>query len=137
MVIGDPVAIGLVKDWQRPGGNITGSTTLSPNLAVKRLQLLKDILPYLSRIAYFFNPENPSSRAYLEQLRSAASSIGATIITIEASARSEFDEAFERKTKTRPHAMVMAGNIVKEREIEKIIKLQPQHHLPGMFTRRE
>ena len=87
MVIGDPVAIGLVKDWQRPGGNITGSTTLSPNLAAKRLQLLKDIFPYLSRIAYFFNPENPSSRAYLEHLRSAASSIGATIVTVEAGSR--------------------------------------------------
>ena len=73
MVIGDPVAIGLVKDWQRPGGNITGSMTLSPNLAAKRLQLLKDILPYLSRVAYLFNPENPSSRAYLEHLRTAAS----------------------------------------------------------------
>src|SRR5690348_1470647 len=95
MVIGDPVAISLVKDWQRPGGNITGSTTLSPNLATRRLQLLKDILPYLSRVAYVFNPENPSSRAYLEHLRSAASSIGATIITVEVSARSEFDEAFE------------------------------------------
>src|SRR4051794_9711329 len=72
MVIGDPVAIGLVKDWQRPGGNITGSTTLSPNLAVKRLQLLNNIFPYLSRIAYLFSSENPSSRSYLEHLRNAA-----------------------------------------------------------------
>src|SRR3954451_3843724 len=64
MVIGDPVAIGLVKDGQRPGGNITGSTTLSPNLAAKRLALLKDIFPYLSRIAYLFSSENPSSRSY-------------------------------------------------------------------------
>jgi putative ABC transport system substrate-binding protein len=62
MVIGDPVAIGLVKDWQRPGGNITGSTTLSSDLAVKRLQLLKSILPHLSRIAYFWNPANPSKQ---------------------------------------------------------------------------
>src|SRR3954451_12956240 len=98
MVIGDPVAIGLVKDWQRPGGNITGSTTLSPNLAATRLQLLKGVLPYLSRIAYFFNPENPSSRAYLEQLRSAASSIGATIITVEAGTGAEFEEAFDQIT---------------------------------------
>ena len=95
MVIGDPVAIGLVKDWQRPGGNITGSTTLSSNLAAKRLQLLKDILPYLSRVAYFLNPGNPSSRAYLQHLHIAASSIGATIITIEARAVSEFDKALE------------------------------------------
>ena len=102
MVIGDPVAIGLVKDWQRPGGNITGSTTLSPNLAVKRLQLLKDIFPYLSRIAYLFNPENPSSRAFLEHLRSAASTIGATIVAVEASTGSDFDEAFEKKRRAEP-----------------------------------
>jgi len=137
MVIGDPVAIGLVKDWQRPGGNITGSTTLSPNLAAKRLQLLKDILPYLSRIAYFFNPENPSSRTYLEQLRSAASSMGATIITVEAGTGSEFEEAFDQITKSRANAMVMAGDIVQQRDTERIIRFQLQHRLPGMFTRRE
>src|SRR3954453_3302796 len=137
MVIGDPVAIGLVKDWQRPGGNITGSTTLSPNLAVKRLQLLKNILPHLSRLAYFWNPENPSSRTYLEHLRNAASSIGATIITVEAGARSEFDQAFEQIKKNRANAMVMAGDIVQQRDIEDIIAFQLQQRLPGMFTRRE
>src|SRR3954451_9892023 len=137
MVIGDPVAIGLVKDWQRPGGNITGSTTLSPNLAVKRLQLLKDILPYLSRIAYLFSSENPSSRSYLEHLRNAASLIGATIITIEAGARSEFDQVFEQIKKNRANAMVMAGDIVQQRDIEDIIAFQLQQRLPGMFTRRE
>ena len=137
MVIGDPVAIGLVKDWQRPGGNITGSTTLSPNLAVKRLQLLKDILPYLSRVAYIFNPENPSSRAYLEHLRTAASPIGAAIITVEAGARSEFDKAFEQIAKSRANAMVLAGDIVQQRDIERIIGFQLQHRLPGMFARRQ
>src|SRR4051812_20695393 len=78
VAVGDPVAIGLVKNWQRPGGNITGSTTLSSNLAAKRLQLLKNILPYLSRVAYLWDPTNPSSRAYLEYLRNAALSIDAT-----------------------------------------------------------
>ncbi len=137
MVIGDPVAIGLVEDWQRPGGNITGSTTLSSDLAVKRLQLLKSILPHLSRLAYFWNPENPSSRAYLEYLRIAASSIGATIVTIEARAVSEFDKALEQLAKSRADAMLTAGDIVQQQNIHKIIDFQLQHHLPGMFTRRE
>jgi putative tryptophan/tyrosine transport system substrate-binding protein len=137
MVIGDPVAIGLVKDWQRPGGNVTGSTTLSPNLAAKRLQLLKDILPHLSRVAYLFDPENPSSRAYLEHLRRAAQSIDATIITVEVRARSEFDKAFEKIMEIRANAMVMAGDIVQERDIEDIIAFQLQQRVPGMFTRRE
>jgi putative tryptophan/tyrosine transport system substrate-binding protein len=137
MVVGDPVAIGLVEDWQRPGGNITGSTTLSSNLAVKRLQLLKDILPHLSRVAYFLNPENPSSRAYLEHLRIAASPIGATIITIEAHAVSEFDKALEQLAKSRVHAMMIVGDIVQQRNIEKIIDFQFQYRLPGMFSRRE
>src|SRR3954447_23682433 len=137
MVIGDPVAIGLVKDWQRPGSNITGNTTLSPNLAAKRLRLLKDILPYLSRAAYFFNPENPSSRAYLEHLRIAASPIGATIITVEAGAGSDFDKAFEQIAKSRANAMVMAGDITQQRDIERVIDFQLQNRLPGMFARRE
>jgi putative tryptophan/tyrosine transport system substrate-binding protein len=137
MVIGDPVAIGLVKDWQRPDGNITGSTTLSPNMALKRLQLLKNILPYLSRVAYFWNPENPSSRAYLEHLRIAAAPLGITVVTVEAAARSEFDEAFEKIAKSRANAMLIAGDIVQQRNIDKIIDFQRRHHLPGMFTRRE
>src|SRR3954452_5322399 len=137
MVIGDPVAIGLVKDWQRPGGNITGSTTLSPILAVKRLQLLNDIFPYLSRIDYLFSSENPSSRSYLEYRRNAASLIGATIITIEAGFRNQFDQVFEQIKKNRANAMVMAGDIVQQRDIEDIIAFQLQQRLPGMFTRRE
>ena len=137
MVIGDPVAIGLVKDWQQPDGNITGSTTLSSNLAVKRLQLLKDILPHLSRVAYFWNPENPSSRAYLEHLRIAASSIGVTVVTIEARAVGEFDKALEQLAKSRSHAMLMAGDIVQQWNINKIIDFQLQQRLPGMFPRRE
>ncbi len=137
MVIGDPVAIGLVKDWQRPAGNITGSTTLSSDLAAKRLQLLKSILPHLSRVAYFLNPENPSSHAYLEHLRSAASPIGATIITIEAHAVSEFDKALKQLAESRVNAMLTAGDIVQQQNIYKIIDFQLQHHLPGMFTRRE
>ena len=102
MVIGDPVTIGLVKDWQRPGGNITGSTTLSPNLAIKRLQLLKDILPYLSRAAYFFNPENPSSRAYLEHLRTGASPLGVMMIAVEAGVGGRVRQGFEQVAKAGP-----------------------------------
>jgi len=137
MVIGDPVAIGLVKDWQRPGGNITGSTTLGPNLAAKRLQLLKSMLPYLSRIVYFWNPANPSSRTYLEHLRVAAPRLGATIIPVEARSAAEFDEALEQVAKSRADAMLTAGDIVQQRNIDRIIEFQLRHHLPGMFTRRE
>jgi putative tryptophan/tyrosine transport system substrate-binding protein len=137
MVIGDPVAIGLVKDWQRPGGNITGSMTLSPSLAAKRLQLLKDIIPYLSRVAYLFNPENPSSWAYLEHLRTAASPLGATMVAIEARSGGEFDKAFEQIAKSRANAMLMAGDIVQQRDIDEIVSFQLQNRLPGMFTRRE
>jgi putative ABC transport system substrate-binding protein len=137
IAIGDPVAIGLVKDWQRPGGNITGSTTLSPSLAAKRLQLLKDIIPYLSRVAYLFNPENPSSQAYLEHLRTAASPVGATMVAIEAGVGGEFDTAFEQVAKSRANAMLMAGDIVQQRDIDRIVSFQLQHRLPGMFARRE
>ena len=137
MVIGDPVAIGLVKDWQRPGGNITGNTTLSSDLAIKRLQLLKSILPHLSRLAYFWNPGNPSSRAYLEYLHIAASSIGATIITIEARAVNEFDKALEQLARSQVNAMLTAGDIVQQQNVHKIVDFQLQNCLPGMFTRRE
>jgi len=65
--IGDPVRAGLVSNLARPGGNITGNTILGPELTAKRIQLIKEILPAISRMAFLWNPNNASHAAYIEE----------------------------------------------------------------------
>src|SRR5262249_43516884 len=65
--IGDPVRTGLVASLARPGGNVTGNTILAPELAPKRLQLLKEVIPSVSRVAFLWNPNNASNVVILEE----------------------------------------------------------------------
>jgi putative tryptophan/tyrosine transport system substrate-binding protein len=137
MVIGDPVAIGLVKNRQRPEGNITGNRTIAPELAAKRLDLLKNLLPYLSRVAYFWNPNNASNRIFLEQLRKAAPKFGTTMVSVEASAAAEFDGALRKLAGSRLDAMMTGGDVLQQRNLDVVVDFQMKNRLPGMFPRRE
>jgi hypothetical protein len=78
LAIGDPVRSGLVASLARPGGNITGNTILGPEIAAKRLQLFKEVIPTISRLAFLWNPNNASHAAYLEEWKAAAPALGAT-----------------------------------------------------------
>lgn len=135
--IGDPVAIGLAKSRTRPGGNVTGNMTIRPDLAAKRLQLLKSMLPHLSRVAYFWNPNNASSRVFLDQLRAAARSLDLTITAAEARSPAEFEKALAAIASSRAEAMVTSGDAVQQQHLEQIVDFQLRQRLPGMFTRRE
>ena len=137
MVIGDPVAIGLVKNRARPGGNITGNMIFSAELAAKRLQLLKSMLPHLSRVAYFWNPNNASSRPFLEQLQAAAKPLDVTMVPVEARATSEFDRALALVASSRVDAMITAGDVVQRQNLNAVLDFQVKHRLPGMFTDRQ
>jgi putative ABC transport system substrate-binding protein len=72
MSVGDPVRGGLVASLARPGGNVTGNTVLGPDIGAKRTQLLKEVIPRVSRVAFLWNPDNASHVAYREELRAAA-----------------------------------------------------------------
>ena len=72
IAIGDPVAAGLVQSLARPGGNITGNTLLGPEMTAKRVELFKQIIPSISRLAFLWNHNNPSHPAYLEEWRAMA-----------------------------------------------------------------
>jgi len=74
--VGDPVGAGLVPSLARPGGNITGNTILGPEVAGKRLQLLKEVIPSLSRVAFLWNPDNASHPAQLAEVRGAVATLG-------------------------------------------------------------
>ena len=78
-VIGDPIAAGVVSSVARPGGNITGSTSMTPEIDAKRLELLKELVPGVSRVAVLWNPTNPNNRARLPNVQAAAKSLRLTL----------------------------------------------------------
>jgi putative ABC transport system substrate-binding protein len=107
--IGDPVGAGLVASLARPGGNLTGNTILSPELGAKRLQILREAIPSVSRVAYLANPENASSVTTLAEMKVTAASVGITLIGIEVGSGTNFDDAFTAMLHTRTDALLVSN----------------------------
>jgi putative tryptophan/tyrosine transport system substrate-binding protein len=134
--IGDPVGAGLVASLARPGGNITGNTILGPDVASKRLQLLKEGVP-ASRVALLWNPDNASHAAYVEEMRVAAVALGVTLILVPVRVASEFDGAFAAMMRELPEAFVMTADPLHQLHIKRIVDFLAQNRLLGMFQLRE
>jgi putative ABC transport system substrate-binding protein len=134
--IGDPVGAGLVASLARPGGNITGNTILGPDVASKRLQLLKEGVP-ASRVALLWNPDNASHAAYFEEMRTAASTLSVTLISVPVRNAGEFDGAFASMLHERPDAFVMTADPLHQLHIKRIVDFLAQNRLLGMFQLRE
>ncbi len=108
--VGDPVRTGLVASLARPGGNITGSTLLGPELGPKRLQLLKEAVPKLSRVALLWNPANPSSQLQFKDIQLGAKALGVALQSVEIRSPDGFDSAFTAITRERPNALIMTAD---------------------------
>ena len=135
--VGDPVAAGLVQSLAHPGGNITGNTILAPELAPKRLQLIKEIIPSAKRAALLWNPDNISSGANLEQLRYAAPGHGLMLAAVEARTANDLDGAFAILARERPDVVLVTNDAVHQSRIQKIIAFLFQQGLPAMFQSRD
>jgi putative ABC transport system substrate-binding protein len=135
--VGDPVAAGLVQSLAHPGRNITGNTILAPELAPKRLQLIKEIIPSASRTALLWNPDNVSSWVNLEQLRSAAPGLGLQFTAVEARTANDLDGAFAILARERPDVVLITNDAVHQSRIQKIIAFLFQQGLPSMFQSRD
>ncbi|MBI3320362.1 MAG: ABC transporter substrate-binding protein, partial [Candidatus Omnitrophica bacterium] len=96
---GDPVALGLVASLARPGGNITGLSQIAPELAGKRLELLKEIVPKLSRVAVLWNPQGTTSPLSWKEIQLPARELGVQLHSLEVRSPNEFDKAFEDATR--------------------------------------
>jgi putative ABC transport system substrate-binding protein len=95
----DPVALGLVDSLARPGGNITGFTNLGSVLVGKRLELLMEIVPKLSRVAVLWNPRDPAAAQQWKESQAAAQELGLQLHSMEVSSADRFDSAFKEATK--------------------------------------
>jgi putative ABC transport system substrate-binding protein len=135
--IGDPVGAGLVASYNRPGGNITGNTILGPDVAGKRLQLLKEVIPSLFRVAFLWNPDNASHPAQLAELQVAVQTLGMKLVPVPVRSSEEFDSAFAAMISERADAFLMTSDPLHQLSIVRIIDFLTNNRLPGMFLSRE
>ena len=131
----DPVGAGFVASLARPGGNITGLTGYSPELNGKRLELLKEAFPKLSRVALLLSPNFPGSTLDLKETESAARALGLRMQPLEVRDDSDIDRSFKAMIKERADALTMfPGHPVLFVNRKKIVELAANHRLPTMYS---
>jgi putative ABC transport system substrate-binding protein len=135
--ISDPVAAGLVTSLARPGGNITGNTILGPDIVTKKLQILKDVIPSVRRVAYLWNPDNPATADILEDLRKAAPVFHMTIVSLEARTVVDFDRVFAQMSSDPPDAVLVTSDPTHQAHMPAIIDVLLRNRIPGLFQVRE
>ena len=135
--IGDPVRAGFAASLARPGGNMTGNTILGPDLGPKRLQILKEVIPSVSRAAFLWNPDNASNVVIRDELQAAMPKLGLSLISVEVRSTSEFDTAFAAMLREHPDALLMTNDPFHLLHIQKIIAFLTENRIPGMFQTRE
>jgi putative ABC transport system substrate-binding protein len=108
----DLVAMGLIGSLARPGGNVTGSTTFGSEVMAERLELLKEVMPGMTRVALLVNPANSSLAPLFKQLDIAAKSLNLSLSPFEVRARADFDRVFAEIAKARIHAMVIQDDTI-------------------------
>jgi ABC-type uncharacterized transport system substrate-binding protein len=135
--IGDPLRTGLVASLARPGGNVTGNTILGAELAGKRLQLLKDILPNFSRVAFLWNPANASQIPHFDEIQAAARVLGLTVQSVEVRDPTEFESAFLKMIRDRPDALIMTADAMHQLHLAWIVDFTAKRRLPAMYQLKE
>jgi ABC-type uncharacterized transport system substrate-binding protein len=134
---GDPVAGGLVASLARPGGNITGLTALGQELSGKRLEVLKEAVPKVSRVAVLSNPTNPDSELSLKGMEVAARALGVQFRVQEVRDPTKFDKAFEATTREGARALMVLPDPMFVSQAGRIVALSAKSRLPAMYAHRE
>jgi putative ABC transport system substrate-binding protein len=136
---GDPVASGLVESLARPGGNITGLSQLAPELAGKRLDLLKKMIPTLSRVAVLKNPQNPTSSSTLmwNETQLPAQRLGVQLYPLDVRSSNDFDKAFKDAISARADALVITPDPLFAGNVKPLSDFAARSRLPSIFHLRE
>jgi putative ABC transport system substrate-binding protein len=128
-VAGDPVGSGLVTSLARPGRNVTGLTDIAPEIAGKRLELLREVAPGITRIAVFWNPANPSAAPQMKDTVAVARSLGFSVRALEVGSGSQLDAAFETAVQDKAQAVIVLSDGALYAQRVKIAKLAAKHRL--------
>jgi putative ABC transport system substrate-binding protein len=134
---GDAVELGLVSNLARPGGNITGVSLISSEISGKRLQLLKETLPGLSRVTLLLDPTNANNVSVLHESEAAARTLGLQVQTVEARGPGDIDNAFAATLRQRPDALIAAENAVTLSQRARITAFAATSRIPAMYPFRQ
>src|SRR5262245_3656981 len=134
----DPVEAGVVESLARPGGNVTGFTDFSGHLGGKRLELLKEVIPKVARVAVLYQAKNPRSMfEFKEGLPAAARALGLTMLRREVSNAKDFANAFAMINKDRPDGLLVLGGPLINPNQARIADFATKTRLPSIYDRRE
>ena len=131
---GDPVASGIVSSLARPGGNITGSSLMSPDLDGKRLELLKEAFPKVARVAFLWQPGGPRGNLPLTEMESVAKALRVKLISLEVRSLDDFDGAFARAKRERAQALITISNPLIGNQQRQVLEFAAKNRLPAMYT---
>ena len=133
----DPVRLGLVASLARPGGNLTGINNFTGELTVKRLELLREMVPGAARIAVLVNPGNIAIETTLRDVQSAARVMGLQIQVLKASTSREIDAAFATFVRERPDAVFVGLDVFFISRRAQLVNLASRHALPTIYPLRD
>jgi putative ABC transport system substrate-binding protein len=130
---GDPVATGLVVSLARPGGNITGLTGMATELSGKRLQLLREVVPSLSRVAVLWNALDGAMTLTFRGIQTAAGTLGLAVRPLGVQEAKDIDTAIMAMTEEHPDALFMISDVLTMRHVGQVVAFAAQRKLPTMF----
>jgi putative ABC transport system substrate-binding protein len=133
--VSDPVAAGLVDSLARPGGNVTGFTAMSSELAGKRLELLKETVPKLSRVAVLWDPRDPNAAGSWKESQLPARELGMQLFSMEVSSSDKYESAFKEAIKAGSAALAVAGSALAVSNRKQIADLAARNRLPAIYHR--
>lgn len=136
IAVGDLTAAGLVANFARPGGNITGNTILGPDIVTKRLQVLRDAIPGAVRLALLWNPNNVSSAALLDEMWRTTPFFGMSLTPYEARAADDFPQTFTAMLSNRPDVVLTTNDALHQMHMPQVIDFLLKNRIAGMFQLR-
>ena len=135
--LGDPIANGLVESLAWPGGNLTGFTTITDELAGKRLELLKNVIPNLSRVALLWNSQFPDSARAWKLSQAAARELRLELHSMEITSRDKFEPAFKEAIKARSGALAMTAGAFIAANVKRIADMAAKYRLAAISDRED
>lgn len=136
-IAADPVGTGLVASLARPGGNVTGLTTIASDLSGKRLELLKEVVPRLSRVAVLSNPTSANVPPQMRETEVTARALAVQLQRLEVRGPDDFDRVFQAATKERAGALITLDDAFVFTQRTRIVKLAAKNRLPAIYGFRE
>jgi len=133
LVVSDPVGVKLVESLAHPGGNVTGLSILAPQLSAKRLDLLKQTVPNVSRVAVLWNSANQGMRLRFQETMAAAPNLGVTLKSVTVQTPEDFDTVLPAIITERPDSLLVLADTVTSANSSRIVEFAARHRLPTIY----